>query len=282
MSTQFVIGGISEGGTIRTDTERETQNQDAAVIKVTVYEQDSFLILTEFRLKFRYSSPSPNLAQQTKQSAASSRVTEQKSQESIRQSVMHCVLCTHVHPPPPSTHPHSQTHTLTHTHARTLTRTLARSLAHTHTHTRMRARTHTRMRARTQTYTHQKKQKRRTNLTSSSQSGCTGTLCFTRYITGKHELVKRDKLPYFFLTRWRIGLDIRWRIWLDIRWRSWRYNIDTDAIRFSLYIRSRQSTRNAYGTQLNCGSPAEIKRHRFTACLPDVGERTTESAHACD
>ena len=145
MSTQFVIGGIREGGTIRTDTERETQNQDAAVIKVTVYEQDSFLILTEFRLKFRYSSPSPNLAQQTKQSAASSRVTEQKSQESIRQSVMHCVLCTHVHPPPPL-HPPTLTNTHTHTHSH------ARS--HTHTHTRSLARTHTRTHACAHARTH--------------------------------------------------------------------------------------------------------------------------------
>ena len=224
------------------------KNQDAAVIKLTVYEQDSFLILTEFRLKSRYSSPSPNLAQQTKPSAASGRVTEQKSQDSIRQSVMHCVLCTHVHPPPPLptlTHTHSLTRTLAHSHARSLVRT------HTNVHT-----------------SKKRKKKGRTNLTSSSQSGCTGTLCFTRYITGKHELV-----TLFFLTRWRI--------WLDIRWMSWRYNIDTDAIRFSLYIRSRQSTRNAYGTQSNCGSTAEIKRHRFTACLLDVGERTTESAYAC-
>ena len=103
------------------------------MIKVTVYEQDSFLILTGFRLKSRYSSPSPNLAQQTKPSAASGRVTEQKSQDSIRQSVMHCVLCTHVHPPPPPTLTH--THSLTYTHARTLART------HACTHTRKR--THT-------------------------------------------------------------------------------------------------------------------------------------------
>ena len=118
------------------------KSQDAAVIKVTVYEQDSFLILTEFRLKSRYSSPSPNSAQQTKPSAASGRVTEQKSQDSIRQSVMHCVLCTHVHPPPP---PH------THTYTHSLTRTLA------HLHARSLVRTH----ARTQTYTHQKRKRKK-------------------------------------------------------------------------------------------------------------------------